>query len=130
MATIAGANTTTLTETIPTESINGLVLPPANLIRVYQAFTWQCPATGAKHVFPQIVAAAVTGTQTETSANVLKSVGTVTFDGSAAITEHGLFSQAATGGGTLWDRTVFSAVNVIAGESISFEYSATLSAGG
>ncbi len=71
-----------------------------------------------------------TGTQTETSANVLKSVGTVTFDGSAAITEHGLFSQAATGGGTLWDRTVFSAVNVIAGESISFEYSATLSAGG
>ena len=66
MATIAGANTTTLTETIPTESINGLVLPPANLIRVYQAFTWQCPATGAKHVFPQIVAAAVTGTQTET----------------------------------------------------------------
>ena len=71
-----------------------------------------------------------TGTQTETSANVLKSVGTVTFDDSAAITEHGLFSQAATGGGTLWDRTVFSAVNVIAGESISFEYSATLSAGG
>lgn len=71
-----------------------------------------------------------TGTQTETSANVLKSVGTVTFDGSAAITEHGLFSQAATGGGTLWDRTVFSAVNVIAGESIAFEYSATLSAGG
>lgn len=71
-----------------------------------------------------------TGTQTETSANVLKSVGTVTFDGSAAITEHGLFSQAATGGGTIWDRTVFSAVNVIAGESISFEYSATLSAGG
>ena len=56
MATIAGANTTTLTETIPTESINGLVLPPANLIRVYQAFTWQCPATGAKMVFPQIVA--------------------------------------------------------------------------
>lgn len=65
MAALAGANTTTLTETIPTESINGLVLPPANLIRVYQAFTWQCPATGAKHVFPQIVASAVTGTQTE-----------------------------------------------------------------
>ena len=60
MAVIAGANTTTLTETIPTESINSLVLPPANLIRVYQAFAWQCPATGAKHVFPQIVAAAAT----------------------------------------------------------------------
>jgi hypothetical protein len=66
MGTIAGANTTTLTETIPTESINGLVLPPANLIRVYQAITWQAPARGAKMIFPQIVAAAVTGTQTET----------------------------------------------------------------
>ena len=71
-----------------------------------------------------------TGTQTETSANVLKSAGTVTFDASAAITEHGLFSQAATGGGTLWDRTVFSAINVVSGDSIAFEYSATLSAGG
>ena len=71
-----------------------------------------------------------TGTQTETSANVLKSAGTVTFDASAAITEHGLFSQAATGGGTLWDRTVFSAINVVSGDSIAFEYSVTLSAGG
>lgn len=71
-----------------------------------------------------------TGTQTETSANVLKSAGTVTFDASAAITEHGLFSQAATGGGTLWDRTVFSAINVVSGDSIAFEYLATLSAGG
>ena len=71
-----------------------------------------------------------TGTQTETSANVLKSAGTVTFDASAAISEHGLFSQAATGGGTLWDRTVFSAINVVSGDSIAFEYSATLSAGG
>ncbi len=71
-----------------------------------------------------------TGTQTETSANVLKSAGTVTSDVSAAITEHGLFSQAATGGGTLWDRTVFSAINVVSGDSIAFEYSVTLSAGG
>lgn len=71
-----------------------------------------------------------TGTQTETSANVLKSAGTVTFDNTAAITEHGLFSQAATGGGTLWDRTVFSAINVVSGDSIAFEYSVTLSAGG
>lgn len=77
MAVIAGANTTTLTETIPTESINGLVLPPANLIRVYQAFAWQCPATGAKHVFPQIVAAAVTGAQTETDEFTATDIETV-----------------------------------------------------
>jgi hypothetical protein len=65
MAALAGANTTTLTETIPTEKIAGLVIPAANLIRVYEAITWQCPGTGAKLVWPQIVAAAVTGTQTE-----------------------------------------------------------------
>jgi len=65
MAALNGATTTTLTETIPTESIAGLVLPPANLVRVYQAVAWQCPGRGASLVWPQLVAAAVTGTQTE-----------------------------------------------------------------
>ncbi len=60
-----------------------------------------------------------TGTKSQPSANVLRSVGTVTFDGSAAITEHGFFSQAATGGGTMFDRSVFAAVNVAAADSIN-----------
>jgi hypothetical protein len=71
-----------------------------------------------------------TGTQSHSTANILVSVGTATFDASAAITEHGLFSQAATGGGTLWDRSVFSAINVVSGDSIQFTYSCTVSAGG
>lgn len=71
-----------------------------------------------------------TGTQSQPSANILQSAGTLTFDNTAAITEHGLFSQAATGGGTLWDRTVFSAINVNSGDSIAFTYSCTVSAGG
>lgn len=71
-----------------------------------------------------------TGTKSQPSANIMRSVGTVTFDGSAAITEHGLFTQAATGGGTLLDRSVFSAVNVVSGDSIQFTYSLTLSSGG
>jgi hypothetical protein len=71
-----------------------------------------------------------TGTSSQPSANVLQSVGTLTFDASAAITEHGLFSQAATGGGTLWDRTVFSAINVVSGDAIQFTYQGTISAGG
>jgi hypothetical protein len=71
-----------------------------------------------------------TGTQSQPSANILQSVGTLTFDATAAVTEHGLFSQAATGGGTLWDRTVFSAINVVSGDSIQFTYSLTCSAGG
>jgi len=71
-----------------------------------------------------------TGTQSEAAANIIQSVGTLTFDASAAITEHGLFSQAATGGGTLWDRSVFSAINVVSGDSIQFTYQGTLTAGG
>jgi len=71
-----------------------------------------------------------TGSLTEgASANIFRSVGTLTFDGSAAITEHGLFSQAATGGGTLFDRSVFSAINVASGDSIQFTYDATFTAG-
>jgi hypothetical protein len=61
-----------------------------------------------------------TGTKTQPSANILRSVGTVTFDASAAITEHGIFSQAATGGGTLLDRSLFSAINVASADSINF----------
>lgn len=71
-----------------------------------------------------------TGTRTEPAANQLRSTATVTFDATAAITEHGLFSQAATGGGTLFDRSVFSAINVISGDSISFEYTVSFTAGG
>lgn len=72
-----------------------------------------------------------TGSLTEgASANIFRTVGTVSFDGAGAITEHGIFSQAATGGGTLWDRSVFSAINVVSGDSIQFTYDMTASAGG
>lgn len=71
-----------------------------------------------------------TGTRSVPASNQYRTVGTVTFDASAAITEHGIFSQSATGGGTLWDRSVFTAINVASGDSIQFTYTATLSSGG
>ena len=70
-----------------------------------------------------------TGTKSQPSANILRSVGTLTFDGSAAITEHGIFSQAATGGGTLLDRSLFAAINVAAADSIQFTYDLTFTSG-
>jgi hypothetical protein len=71
-----------------------------------------------------------TGSLTEgASANIFRTVGTVSFDGSGAITEHGIFSQAATGGGTLLDRSVFSAINVVNTDSIAFTFDLTLPAG-
>jgi hypothetical protein len=74
-----------------------------------------------------------TGTLTEgASGNIFRSVGTATFDaaGPTAITEHGLLSQAAVGGGVLWDRSKFAAVNVSAGDSIQATYEATFPSGG
>lgn len=71
-----------------------------------------------------------TGTRSQPAANQYRSVGTLTFDGSASITEHGLLSQSGTGGGVLWDRSVFTAIAVAALDSIQFTYTATVSAGG
>lgn len=71
-----------------------------------------------------------TGTRSTPAGNQFRTVGTLTFDASAAITEHGIFSQAAVPGGTLWDRSVFAAINVASGDSIQFTYTLTLSSGG
>ncbi len=71
-----------------------------------------------------------TGTRSTPASNQFRSVGTLTFDASAAVVEHGIFSQAATGGGTLWDRSVFSAINAASGDSVQFTYTLTLTAGG
>lgn len=75
------------------------------------------------------------GTQAETSAKVYKSVATTTYTGSHAVTEHGLFNTAGTGGppvtgGILMDRSVFSAINVVSGNQIEWTYELTVSSGG
>jgi hypothetical protein len=72
-----------------------------------------------------------TGSLTEgAGANVFRTVGTNTVDSSPAITEHGIFSQAATGGGTLLDRSLFSAVNLVSGDSLQSTYDLTFTSGG
>ncbi len=70
-----------------------------------------------------------TGTLAGTG-NVFTTVGVVSFDAAAAVTEHGVFSQAAVPGGTLWDRSVFAAQNVAGGDSIEFTHETTFPAGG
>lgn len=71
--------------------------------------------------------ARVAGTHTS-STNVYTSVATITFTSSFAITEWGLFSAASTG--TLLDHRVFSAINVVNGDSIAFTYNLTIPSGG
>jgi len=70
-----------------------------------------------------------TGSQTEgATAEIYKSIGTISYTSTKAITEHGLFSQST--GTTLMDRHVFSAINVVNGDSIEFTYQLTVSSGG
>jgi len=70
----------------------------------------------------------VAGTQTEgASAEIYRSVGTISYTTTKAIVEHGLFSQAT--GTTLMDRTVFSTINVVNGDSIAFTYEITFNSG-
>jgi len=73
-----------------------------------------------------------TGTRSTPASNQWRSVGTLTADADIAVTEHGIFSQAATGGGTLWDRSKFTAINLVgtSGDSIQVTYTCTLTSGG
>jgi hypothetical protein len=72
--------------------------------------------------------ARVAGTQTGPTAPQYRSVATIAYDDTFAITEHGLFSASTSG--TLLDRSVFAAVNVVDGESNQFTYTLTIAAGG
>ena len=70
-----------------------------------------------------------TGTQIEgASANIYKSVAEHTYADTFAITEHGLFSASTNG--ILWDRSKFTAINVVSGDKIEFTYELTCTAGG
>ena len=72
--------------------------------------------------------ARVSGTGTNPVAGTYQSVATIAFTTSLAITEYGLFSASSSG--TMWDRRVFTAINVNNGDSIAFTYSVIMNAGG
>jgi len=57
-----------------------------------------------------------------------KSIGTATYAGSFAITEHGLFNAAAAG--VLMDRTKFAAINVVNGNQIEWTFTIAFTSGG
>lgn len=78
-----------------------------------------------------------TGSQASATAGAnatYTTVGTYSPDSGTSprpITEHGILSQAATGGGTLFDRSVFSVVNLVTNaDSLQATYVLTLNSGG
>lgn len=73
------------------------------------------------------VGSRVAGTQIEgASANIYKTVATITYGATYSITEHGLFSASTSG--TLFDRSVFTAIGVDTSTNIEFTYEYTLNA--
>lgn len=74
------------------------------------------------------VATRATGSRGEgASANIYRTVGTISYSGTFAIVEHGVFS--ASSAGTMLDRSIFAAINVISGDSIQFTYELTFPSG-
>lgn len=73
-----------------------------------------------------------TGTAGEVagSSNAYETTATITVSASVALTEHGIFSRAQTGGGVLLDRSVFPAVNLAASESMQVTYQLSMPSGG
>lgn len=72
---------------------------------------------------------AATGSQLEgATGEIYKSVGTIAYSTTKAITEHGLFNIVTAG--ILMDRHVFAAINVNNGDSIQFTYELTIDDGG
>lgn len=71
-----------------------------------------------------------TGSLTEgATGNIFRTVGTLSPDAPVAITEHGIFSQAANSGGVMYDRSKFSAINLVSGDSLQITYDMTLTSG-
>ena len=59
---------------------------------------------------------------------IYKSVGTITYTTTKAITEHGLFNIVTAG--ILMDRHTFTAINVVNTDQIEFTYELTVNDGG
>lgn len=73
-----------------------------------------------------------TGTQSQPTSDVYRTVATNTLDsGTPAITEVGVLSQAATGGGVLLDRFTFAAINLVGanGDGLQTTVNLTMAAG-
>lgn len=72
--------------------------------------------------------ARVAGTQSNPAAGQYRTVATLPYAATFAITEWGLFTASTSV--TMWDHKVFAAINVVSGDSIQFTYTLTCVSGG
>lgn len=100
----------------------------SNVLRFHGAGTGTTAEAAAQTALVTEVGSRVSGTLAEgASANIYRTVATIPFSGTFAITEHAIFS--ASSAGTMLDRSVFAAINVQASDSIEFTYELTLPSG-
>lgn len=71
-----------------------------------------------------------TGVKTNPSANVYQTVGSNVVAAGITVQEMGILSQAATGGGTLWDRFLTGTQTLLTGDTLQTTVKATFAAGG
>jgi hypothetical protein len=120
------------TKVVTTAGVNFLVdamqgLTEPELFRFHASGTGNTAENVSDTALVTEVATRTSGSQTEGAANVYRTVGTINYTGTHAIVEHGIFS--ASSAGTLLDRSVFGAINVLNGDSIQFTYDLTFPAG-
>jgi hypothetical protein len=60
--------------------------------------------------------------------NIYKTIATLSYGGTLAITEWGLFTAISSG--TMFDHRTFTAINCVPGDSVQFTYQLTLVSGG
>lgn len=121
VVTTAGVNwmATTFTNTAEPETLNFHDCGTGTTAEAIGQTTLVTPFGGSR----------VAGTQsTPGSTNIYRSVATISFAGTFAITEHGLFTASTSG--TMFDRSLFSAINVVSGDSIQFTHEITFPSGG
>ncbi len=121
VVTTAGVNwlATAFTNTVEPETLNFHDCGTGTTAEAIGQTTLVTPYGGSR----------ATGTQsTPGSTNIYRSVATISFTTTLAITEHGIFTASSSG--TMFDRSVFAAINVANGDSIQFTWELTLPSGG
>jgi len=76
---------------------------------------------------------ATSGTNSNADASpnaTVTATATISYTSTLAVTEWGLFNSGTLSGATMWDHKVFSAVNVVSGDSITPTYVLTINSGG
>ena len=109
------------------DSLQNSTTAPMDVFKYHACGTGTTAEANTQTALVTEVGSRVAGTQIEgATANIYKTVATLTPGGVYAITEHGILSASTAG--VLMDRSVFTAINVEATDTIQFSHETTFNA--